>query len=283
MKVHVIVGSNGELGKALVDHYLMDSRNLVIGLDVFPSQKLSSENQRYYHVEASDFMDKDLSLPELLNRFFPETRDPTTPLNELATLTFAQAIPDPKNLDESISEQISENGARVPTNRELRRLWAMYTEQHILDQYKTTVVAMQSVLQLMLAQLEQSNDCSVILFGSVFGDFPLNSRLLANSTTMPFKPPGYTLAKSTQESHMRFLNELFSDTKVRFNMITPGPFSKISNHEILKNFQDATQSKELVSVEDIISLVIFLHSNMATKIRGANIEISNGWRNYAPF
>lgn len=155
-----------------------------------------------------------------------------------------------------------------------------------LDSYSITVVSAELILRKSLSHLRRavlvSGGASVINLGSMYGLVSPDKRLY--STAASTNPPFYGAAKAALIQWTRYAACELGSEGIRVNSVSPGPFPADSVKERNPDFVELLSAKvplgRIGEAHEIIGPIVFLASDAASYVNGANIVVDGGWTSW---
>jgi len=141
------------------------------------------------------------------------------------------------------------------------------------------------ILQLALGLLRDSGrtlagGASVVNVASMYGHVSPDPRIYGDSGKN--NPPFYGAAKAALLQLTRYLAVHLGPDRIRVNSVSPGPFppSSIAQSDPAFHAQlcDKTPLGRIGSAEELVGPVLFLLSDAASFITGADLAVDGGWR-----
>jgi NAD(P)-dependent dehydrogenase (short-subunit alcohol dehydrogenase family) len=115
----------------------------------------------------------------------------------------------------------------------------------------------------------------VISVASIYGVMaPRFEIYKGTSITMPVE---YAAIKSALIHLNRYLAKYFRGTSLRFNCISPGGILDRQPAGFVENYNANSNSKGLLSPDDIVGTLVFLLSDASAYINGQNLIVDDGW------
>ena len=120
---------------------------------------------------------------------------------------------------------------------------------------------------------KNTNGGSIILIGSGYGN-----------RHIPYLS-SYCVAKGSMLSLVKTLSTELATQKIRINLVTPGIFPSnmtkvfLANHKYTSQLINHIPDREYGSADDLAKIIIFLTSNEARHINGAEIIVDGGMLN----
>lgn len=152
--------------------------------------------------------------------------------------------------------------------------------------YGVTVVAAQNILKSMLPNLrlavKQSGDASVINMTSMYALVSPDQRIYDSASAV--NPPFYGAAKAALLQWTRYAACEFGKEGIRVNAVSPGPFPSLevqaANPRLVKNLVEKVPMGRIGASDEIKGPMLFLASNAASFVNGANVVVDGGWTSW---
>jgi NAD(P)-dependent dehydrogenase (short-subunit alcohol dehydrogenase family) len=121
---------------------------------------------------------------------------------------------------------------------------------------------------------------SVINVASMYGTVSPDPRIYGTSGFD--NPPQYGVAKAGLIQLTRYLACHLAPERIRVNTVSPGSFAPAEvlsrdNPQFLKAIEDKIPMHRVGRPEEVAGVVVFLASDAASYITGANIPVDGGW------
>jgi NAD(P)-dependent dehydrogenase (short-subunit alcohol dehydrogenase family) len=153
------------------------------------------------------------------------------------------------------------------------------TRKEFNDAYNSSVSSAFIVVQKSLKLLEKSERASVINIASMYGVVSPDPRIYKNEIQR--NPVFYGAAKAGLIQLSKYLAVHLADRSIRVNAISPGPFPNESVVKKQPEFHRKLRSKvplnRIGSPRELANAVVFLGSDAASYITGANLSVDGGW------
>ena len=152
-----------------------------------------------------------------------------------------------------------------------------------IDSYDISLGATHELFTIALPGLRNAaqdrNGASVINVASMYGLVSPDLRIY--DTPQGANPPFYGAAKAALIQWTRYAACEFGKENIRANAISPGPFPSLSvqkaNPEFINRLNHKVPIGRVGSADEIRGAILFLASDAASYINGANIVIDGGW------
>jgi NAD(P)-dependent dehydrogenase (short-subunit alcohol dehydrogenase family) len=134
-----------------------------------------------------------------------------------------------------------------------------------------TFLCTQAVGKVMVAQGR-----GVILnISSIYGMVGADQRIYGNSGIN--STVAYAVTKSGLINFTRFLAAHWKEKNIRVNSLSPGGVFDNQDPDFVKNYCDRNMIGRMATQEDLCGAVLFLMSDAAAYITGANLVVDGGW------
>jgi NAD(P)-dependent dehydrogenase (short-subunit alcohol dehydrogenase family) len=304
VKIFVVTGGGGLLGKAIVDELSKTTENLVVATDIHFSD--SEDRRNVVRISGSIFEDSFIqnlrhvvdavTTSHAWSHVVDELRDiaPITVNHHSPDAFIGQnhadrrlngvinciAEPEPRS---KISSQLSveelSQVTRLGTDRDtmIRFAFSKYTAEEFVSQLRTNVVGVHAVLVGLHDQILKSKNCSIVNFASQYAFKSPNQDLFVNPERFTFKPPGYSASKAALVNYTQYLSNIFRGTGVRFNCIAPGNIRTNQSDAFVERYSNYTNSGRMMNISDVVGPVLFLLSPESDYINGTTLIADGGW------
>lgn len=150
------------------------------------------------------------------------------------------------------------------------------------ESYEVAVTSPFGLIQAMLPALERAakigGQASVINIASMYGVVSPDPRVYGE---VPPNPPFYGAAKGALIQLTRYLACELAPRKIRVNTVSPGPFPAPAVGEAHPDFvarlADRVPLGRIGNPEEMAGPVVFLASDAASFVTGANLPVDGGW------
>ena len=152
-----------------------------------------------------------------------------------------------------------------------------------IDSYNISLAATHELLLNALPSLrravEENQGASIINIASMYG--MVSPDLSIYDTPQGANPPFYGAAKAALVQWTRYAACEFGKENIRVNSISPGPFPSLSvqqsNPEFINRLNHKVPMGRIGSADEIRGAVLFLASDAASYVNGANLVVDGGW------
>jgi NAD(P)-dependent dehydrogenase (short-subunit alcohol dehydrogenase family) len=147
-----------------------------------------------------------------------------------------------------------------------------------------TVTGPFAIVQAALPMLREaghrlSGGASIVNIASMYGRVSPDPRIYGTSGKN--SPPHYGAAKAGLIQLTRYLSVHLGSDRVRVNSISPGPFPPpsiaLTDREFHARLCDKTPLGRIGAAEELIGPVLFLLSDAASFVTGADLAVDGGW------
>lgn len=129
--------------------------------------------------------------------------------------------------------------------------------------------------QLFIPDMVKQKKGSIINISSIYGVVS-NDPTIYLGTTMK-QPPSYTFVKAGMINFTRYLACYYGKQGVRANCISPGGFFNEQPQPFVDAYSQRVPLGRMMDHEDIQGAVVFLASDAARYVTGANLMVDGGW------
>ena len=117
---------------------------------------------------------------------------------------------------------------------------------------------------------------SIVNIGSIQGMIGPSYELY-DGTTMGDLPPDYFFHKGGMLNLTRFYAALYGPRNVRVNCVSPGGFFNHQPQDFVKRYAEHTMLNRMANDTDLGGAIVFLLSEAAAYITGANLPVDGGY------
>ena len=117
---------------------------------------------------------------------------------------------------------------------------------------------------------------SIINIGSDLSVIAPNQKIYKGVYKNYFKPVTYSVLKHGLLGMTRYFASLYGNSKVRVNMVSPGPVKNKQKKKLINTLLDLIPAKRLANPDDIAEAILFLAQKNSKYINGQNIIIDGG-------
>jgi len=265
MKINVIVGCEGMLGKQIVAAKLSNTENVVIGYDMISVSNFTHD--RFHFVSGS--VENRSEIAGLRDKI-KEVQLRYGSGSTLDCIINSFAASEYKYEKSEIPEEIPETDWMLWG-------WQNYPDQDFIKQYDINVVGIHRVLTTLYDSYKDSQSCSIVNFSSQFAKRNLDQVIFRNLGHYIFKPPAYSASKAALENYTQYLSQLFKGTGIRVNSIAPGIVFSGQSEAFTEKYSLTTNSGRLMNPKEIVGAIDFLTSEDSSYMNGACLTIDGGW------
>ena len=173
---------------------------------------------------------------------------------------------DPK-FDADVAQQQSHTFEEQPL-----QLWKKSLDVNLTG----TFLCCQAIGKIMVAEAAGTIINIASTYGVVAPDQRLYQRDGEAEQTM-FKPAAYPVSKAGVLHLTRYLATYWSNTGVRVNSLTPHGVYRSQDEQFLRRFAQRSPLGRMAQPEEITGPLLFLASDAASYINGANLVVDGGW------
>lgn len=154
---------------------------------------------------------------------------------------------------------------------EKRAAWADVSDAHIGDHVAANFMALVTLLQALVPPMKQRGWGRIVAIGSVMAERPRAETFV------------YAAMKSAQATALRAIGRDVAGSGVTMNIVSPGAIETERNAERYADpqFRSAVVAKIPAgrpgAPDDVAGAVLFLCSDAAAYITGADIPVNGGW------
>jgi NAD(P)-dependent dehydrogenase (short-subunit alcohol dehydrogenase family) len=131
------------------------------------------------------------------------------------------------------------------------------------------------ICQRFVSSMAKQGGGSIINISSIYGVVS-NDPTIYLGTTMK-QPPSYTFVKAGMINFTRYLACYYGKQGVRANCISPGGFFNEQPQPFVDAYSQRVPLGRMMDHEDIQGAVVFLASDAARYVTGANLMVDGGW------
>jgi NAD(P)-dependent dehydrogenase (short-subunit alcohol dehydrogenase family) len=265
MKINVIVGCEGTLGRQIAAAKLSNTENIVIGYDILGFSNLNHD--RFHFVSGSVQSRPDIVL---LRDKIKEVQHGYGIGNSLNSLINSFAATDYKYEKNDMLDKIPETDWMLWG-------WQNYPDHDFLKQYDVNVVGIHRILTTLYECYQDSKSCSIVNFSSQFAKRNLDQEIFLNLGNFIYKPPAYSASKAAIENYTEYLSQLFKNSGIRVNTIAPGIIDTGQQMAFKQKYSKETNTGRLMDATEIVGAIEFLTSENSSYMNGACLNLDGGW------
>lgn len=261
-RVVCVTGGGGFLGKDFVRAFI-DAGARVAVVDQDPSLAEAavqdaggtSENTLAIEADVTDSKAVDDFTQQVLGKWG----------GRLDVLVNSAAI-DPK-FDADVAQQQSHTFEEQPL-----KLWSKSLEVNLTG----TFLCCQAIGKVMIAKKAGTIINIASTYGVVAPDQRLYQRDEESEQTM-FKPAAYPVSKAGVLHLTRYLAAYWANTGIRVNSLTPHGVFRSQDEQFVRRFAQRSPLGRMARPEEITGPLLFLASDAASYVNGANLVVDGGW------
>ena len=250
-KIIVVTGGSGNLGTEFTNT-LIDCEAKVVVLDILADEKQSNSNLRYFKI---DITKKD-QIQSCLETLKQDWGSPFGLINNAGLDS-----PPNSNAQSNVSfENFSDSD------------WDNIMEVNLKGSYYCS--------QIIGSEMAKNNSGSIININSLYGNLSPDQRLYShidNSGEKFFKPFAYGASKSGLANLTKYLATYWARNNVRVNTMTLGGVYNNQDKEFVKKYIHKVPMGRMANTNDFSGALIFLLSDSASYVTGADIVIDGGF------
>lgn len=115
----------------------------------------------------------------------------------------------------------------------------------------------------------------VVNISSIYGSIAPRFEIYADTSfTMPVE---YAAIKSALQHLSVYFMRYYKGTALRFNCISPGGIADSQPEAFMQAYRSFSQSKGMLSPDDIAGSLIYLLSDLSKYVNGQNLVVDDGW------
>lgn len=131
------------------------------------------------------------------------------------------------------------------------------------------------ICQRFVSSMARHGGGSIVNIASIYGVVS-NDPTIYLGTTMK-QPPSYTFVKAGMINFTRYLACYYGKQGVRANCISPGGFFNHQPEPFVEAYSRRVPLGRLMDHDDLQGAVVFLASDAARYVTGANLMVDGGW------
>jgi NAD(P)-dependent dehydrogenase (short-subunit alcohol dehydrogenase family) len=131
---------------------------------------------------------------------------------------------------------------------------------------------------LLRKAVDRRGSASIVHISSMYGSVSPDPSIYGDSGQN--SPPWYGATKAALLQYTRHAAIHFAPMGIRVNSVSPGPFPSLSKNppaDLLRALAKKTPMGRVGQPEEVSGAVVFLASNAASFVTGANIPVDGGW------
>ena len=254
----LITGSAGNIGSKLSYVFLEKGANLILIDNNKSSQKYLITNLRKISKDKNKIDSYIINLES--------KKDRTKIINQIKKKY--------KNIDILI------NNASLVGTSDLKG-WNTKFEKQSVDTWskalEVNLTAPFHLIQSLIKLIQKSKNPSIINISSIYGFLAANWSLYKDIQNVG-NPAAYSVSKAGVIQLTKWLSTALAP-KIRVNSISPGGIKKSVKKFILR-YENLTPLKQMLDVDDVVEVILFLASKKSKNITGQNIVVDGGWSVY---
>lgn len=241
----VIVGGNGNIGRAYIEH-IKDFSCKIFVIDNFIFK--SDANYEFYKCDVSN--------PTQVKK------------------TFQKIIKKSGRIDVLINLFHYKGGHKLNAKSSFFKKFEDYPFSEWNKAINTNLSGLFLVCQQAIKYMAKNG--SIINFSSTYGLVSPDFRIYSEKDVI--SPISYATSKSGIIGFTKYLSIYLASKKIRVNSISPGGISNNShNKKFIKNYSYRTPMGRLCQPEEIIGALIYLSTSASSYVTGSNIVVDGGW------
>ena len=239
MKEKIIVtGSNGQLGRALID-MLIEQKYEVIGIDIDYEDKEEA-------VSGISKIPLDITCEESVENFFSNFNVSSAPvglINNAGIAVFS-------DFEERTYEEI----------------------KSVLDVNIFGTINMTK--NFMKLNRKSKFPLRVVNLGSIYGEIAPDLNIYGDTPRMSSEI--YGMSKAAIINFTKYLASKYKDTNARFNCVSPGGISFNQGPKFIEKYSAKVPLNRMAEVGEIAEVICFLISKKSSYVNGENIFVDGG-------
>ena len=239
-KVYIVTGSDGLIGKHIVDKLSSLSNTTVLSVDISSETDLSCN---YINCDVTDeasiknmvntVCEQYGRIDGLVNNAYPRTKDWGDHFEDISWKSWGQ------NVDMQLNSCFH-------------------------------------LCQLILPIMKKQGSGSIVNISSIYGVVGNDFTIYENTGGMT-SPAAYSAIKGGLINFSRYLASYYGSSGVRVNCVSPGGVFNNQNDVFVRQFEKKVPLKRMARPEEIAPSVAFLLSDDASYITGHNLMVDGGW------
>lgn len=154
------------------------------------------------------------------------------------------------------------------------KLFENYPEALLRQSLAVNLLGYVLVAQVAVKHMLQSGGGHIINISSIYGLVGPDQRIYPQGTQ---KPVDYAITKGGVEMLTKWLATTYGDKHIRANTLTLGGVFKNHDEEFQKNYGSRTPLGRMAKPEEVGGPLVFLASDAASYMTGANLIVDGGW------
>lgn len=259
------MGSEGSLGRELVNSLLLDPSFIVVGFDLGTNSSIVNKN--YMYLPGSVNSKSDIaSLRKLIEQIQIDHHQ----IGSMSSIVNCFA-------HDEYKFKVSEIPDNLPESEWATWGWRHYPHSDFVAQYETNVVGIHQILTGLYEAYADSEECSIVNFSSQYAKRTPNQELFKGFGKFIFKPPGYSASKAAIENYTEYLAKVFQGKGIRVNCIALGSVDLGQSDEFKNKYSKSTLSGRMMSKKEAVNCLQFLISSASAYMNGACLTADGGW------
>ena len=241
-KSYLLIGSNGKIGRALLNDLLEKNYSEIITVDI---DNLKKHSNNHKHIKV------DISKEKNLKKLFLNFEKSKNKVCNIINLTY------PKNKN---------------YGKDFLYLNEKDLKENLFLLLGTNILIAKYSIKYLLKNKIQGN---ILFTSSILG---VNAPKFEHYSGLDMVSPiEYSAAKSGIIMLTKYLAKKYRKKNIRINCISPGGIKEKQNPIFYRRYKRDTGNKGMLDPIDIISTIDFLMDDKSKSINGQNIIIDDGW------